>query len=72
MSDITLKELRENFMTRDKNAFYDLKDRYSYGVGVTEEMQLRIDFTEQRVKDLCCVVVKLIEMLEEKEDMQSK
>lgn len=60
MIDISYKEIADKFIERDNNAVSQFNGYYS----VYSESE-RLRFLEGRVKDLCDVVIVLLDKLEE-------
>lgn len=61
------KLMREKFIQRDDEAIKQLNSR-NYGFGGPLRIEDRIYFLEDRVADLACVVVKLLEELDKAQE----
>lgn len=60
------KLMREKFLERDRKAIEALNNR-NYGFGGPWSSEERLLFVEDRLTDLCGVVVKLLEELDKAE-----
>lgn len=59
--------MREKFLERDKKAIESLNNR-NYGFGGPLSIEDRLFFVEERLIDLCGVVVKLLDELDKAQE----
>lgn len=69
MSDVDYshKLMRDKFLERDKKAIETLNNR-NYGFGGPMSIEERLFFVEERLYDLCGVVMKLLDELDKAQE----
>lgn len=72
MTDISYKELLERFKQRDDEAIRGLEySAWKYNNDF-DRLYARLEFTEGRLKDICQVVMHLLEKLEDEKNKEEE